>query len=88
MVVCPFSVRNATGYAFGHRNMLSPLKGLFHPAFLACAVSLLAFVVAIFVAHESGDSKSQPRRHMQCMLDETDPLTLINLSTSFVEIEI
>ena len=52
------------------------LKGLFHPAFLARAVSWLAFVVAIFMAHENGD-KQRPakRRHVQEMLDETDPLS-------------
>ena len=36
-------------------------KGLFHPAFLPCAVSWLAFVVAIFMGHEKGDNKGQPR---------------------------
>ena len=42
------------------------LKGLFHPAFLARVVSWLAFVVA----------KQRPakRRHVQGMLDETEPL--------------
>ena len=52
------------------------LKGLFHPAFLARVVSWLAFVVAIFMGHENGD-KQRPakRRHVQGMLDETDPLS-------------
>ena len=51
------------------------LKGLFHPACLAHVVSWFAFVVAIFMAHENGD-KQRPanRRHVQGMLDETDPL--------------
>ena len=37
--------------------------------------SLFAFVLAIFMAHENGD-KQRPvnRRHVQGMLDETDPL--------------
>ena len=51
------------------------LKGLFHPACLARVVSWFAFVVAIFMGHENGD-KQRPakRRHVQGMLDETDPL--------------
>ena len=51
------------------------LKGLFHPACLARVASWFAFVVAIFMAHENGD-KQRPtkRRHVQGMLDETDPL--------------
>ena len=51
------------------------LKGLFHPAYLARVVSWFAFVVAVFMAYENGD-KQRPakRRHMQGMLDETDPL--------------
>ena len=36
------------------------LKDVFDPACLACAVSWLAFVVAIFIGHESGDNKGQP----------------------------
>ena len=56
------------------------LKGLFHPACLARVVSWFAFVVAIFMAHENGD-KQRPtkRRHVQGMLDETDPLKAICL---------
>ena len=51
------------------------LKGLFHPACLARVVSWFAFVVAIFMAHENGDrQRPAKRRHMQGMLDETDPL--------------
>ena len=51
------------------------LKGLFHPACLARVVSWFAFVFAIFMAHENG-GKQRPtrRRHVQGMLDETDPL--------------
>ena len=51
------------------------LKDLFHQAFLARVVSWLAFVLAIFMGHENGD-KQRPakRRHVQGMLDETDPL--------------
>ena len=52
------------------------LKGLFHPACLARVVSWFTFVAAIFLAHENGD-KQRPtkRRHVQGMLDETDPLS-------------
>ena len=39
--------------------MFKHLKGLFHPACLARAVSWLAFVVAIFMAHENDDNKGQ-----------------------------
>ena len=60
-------------------NLAERLKGLFHPAFLARVVSSLAFVVTIFMDHENGDNKRQQRltrrRHVQGMLDETDPLT-------------
>ena len=35
------------------------LKGLYHPACLARAVSWLAFVVAIFMGHENGNNKGQ-----------------------------
>ena len=53
------------------------LKGLFHPACLARVVSWFAFVVAIFMAHENGDKQRlAKRRHVQGMLDETDPLTI------------
>ena len=53
----------------------SVLKSLFHPACLARVVSWFAFVVAIFMAHENGDEQRQAkRRHVQGMLDETDPL--------------
>ena len=60
----------------GRLFTVAPLKGLFHPACLARVVSWNAFVVAIFMAHENGD-KQRPaeRRHVQGMLDETDPLT-------------
>ena len=51
------------------------LKGLFHPAFLARVVSWFPFVVAIFMGHENGDKQRlAKRRHVQGMLDETDPL--------------
>ena len=54
----------------------SLLKGLFHPAFLSRVISSLAFVVAIFMAHQNGDNKGETkRRHVKGMLDETDPLT-------------
>ena len=54
------------------------LKGLFYPASLARVVSWLAFVVAIFMGHEYGE-KQRPakRRHVQGMLDETEPLNSI-----------
>ena len=52
------------------------LKGLFHPACLARVVPWFAFVVAIFMAHENGDKQRLAMgRHVQGMLDETDPLT-------------
>ena len=35
------------------------LKDLCHPAFLAHAVSSLAFVVVIFMGHANGDNKVQ-----------------------------
>ena len=55
--------------------MLSNLKGLFHPACLARVVSWFTFVVAIFMGHENGDKQRLgKRRHVQGMLDETDPL--------------
>ena len=59
-------------------HVIITLKRLFHPACLARVVSWFAFVVAIFMAHENGD-KQRPakRRHVQGMLDETDPLTFI-----------
>ena len=62
---------------------LAKLKGLFHPACLARVVSWFAFVVAIFMAHENGD-KQRPakRRHVQGMLDETDPLKGIDMAIS------
>ena len=59
------------------------LKGLLHPAFLARVVSWFAFVVAIFMGHENGGKqKPTKRRHVQGMLDETDPLTSSNISMS------
>ena len=52
------------------------LKGLSHPAFLARVVSRFPFVVAIFMGHENGGKQRlAKRRHVQGMLDETDPLT-------------
>ena len=51
------------------------LKGLFHPAFLARVISWFPFVVAIFMGHENGGKQRlAKRRHVQGMLDETDPL--------------
>ena len=38
------------------------LKGLFHPACLARVVSWFAFVVTIFMAHESVDKQRPVRR--------------------------
>ena len=40
-------------------RFIGTLKGLFHPACLARAISWLAFVVAIFMGHENGDNKGQ-----------------------------
>ena len=59
------------------------LKGLFHPTCLARVISWFAFVVAIFMGREN-DGKQRPtkRRHMQGMLDETDPLNLRILNHS------
>ena len=37
------------------------LKGVFHPAYLARAVSWFAFVVVIFMGHENCENKGQPR---------------------------
>ena len=56
--------------------MVQVLKGLFHPACLVRVVFWFAFVVAIFMGHENGE-KQRPvrRRHVQGMLDETDPLS-------------
>ena len=57
------------------------LKGLFHPACLARVVSWFAFVVTIFMAHENGDKqRSAKRRHVQGMLDETDPLKMLDFT--------
>ena len=39
----------------------SDLKALIQPAYLARVASWLAFVVTIFMAHENGDNKDQPR---------------------------
>ena len=40
-------------------------------------VALLAFVVAVFMAHENGDKQRlAKRRNVQGMLDETDPFIL------------
>ena len=53
------------------------LKALFHPACLARVVSWFAFVVTIFMAHENGDKQRETKsRHVQGMLDETEPLRL------------
>ena len=55
-----------------------PLKGLFHPAYLARVVSWFAFVVAIFMAHENGEKQRLGKRlHVKGMLDETDLLTVL-----------
>ena len=49
----------------------------FHPACLARVVSWFSFVAAIFIAHENGDEQRQAkRRHVQGMLDKTDPLRI------------
>ena len=40
---------------------LISLKGLFHSACLARVVSWFPLVVAIYMAHENGDNKDQPR---------------------------
>ena len=52
---------------------ISMLKGLFHPAILARVVSSLGLplFVAIFIGHEG--RPREKRRHVQGMLDETDP---------------
>ena len=56
------------------------LKGLFHPAFLARVVSWFPFVVAIFMGHENGGKQRlAKRRHVQGMLDETDPLKQLRI---------
>ena len=64
------------------RTVLSKaLKGLFHPACLARVDSWFAFVAAIFMGHENGDEQRATKsRHVQGMLDETDPLTSISFS--------
>ena len=50
-------------------------KGLFHPACLARVVSWFASVFAIFMGHENGSKQILvKRRHVQGMLDETNPL--------------
>ena len=59
------------------------LKGLFHPACFARAVFSLAFVILIFIGHESGDNNGQPRRDRnRAGLDDTNPLSIL-LSTVF-----
>ena len=61
----------------GNMKKMLLLKGLFHPAFLARVVSWFAFVVAIFMAHDTGDiQRPTKRRQMQEMLGETDPLSM------------
>ena len=53
------------------------LNGLFHPACLARVTSWFAFVFVIFIGHENGDKQRPVKgRHVQRMLDETDPLEL------------
>ena len=60
-----------------------PLKALFHPACLARVVSWFAFVVAIFMAHENGDKQRETKsRHVQGMLDETEPLIISQFNSS------
>ena len=44
-----------------HRIGFKSLKALIQPAYLARVTSWLAFVVAIFMVHENGDNKGQPR---------------------------
>ena len=59
-----------------NKLVLACLKGLFYPACLARVVSWFASVVAIFMGHENDEKKrSAKRRHVQGMLDKTDPLT-------------
>ena len=41
-----------------HLSHEKSLKGLFHPAYLAHAVFLFAFVFATFMAHENGGKPS------------------------------
>ena len=63
------------------------LKGMFHPAVLARVVSWFPFVVAIFMGHENGGKQGlAKRRHVQGMLDETDPLSLSSHVVMPVEI--
>ena len=62
-------------------NTSAKLKGLFHPAFLARVVSWFPFVVAIFMGHENGGKQRlAKRRHVQGMLDETDPFKTLTSS--------
>ena len=51
---------NALGMNLGNCR-ISLLKALIQPAYLARVASWLAFVVAIFMVHENGDNKGQPR---------------------------
>ena len=44
-------------------KLASIIKGLFHPGCIARAVSWVAIVIAIFVAHENGDNKSQLKNY-------------------------
>ena len=71
-------------------NIFIDLKGLFHPACRARVVSWFAFVVAIFMGHENGDKQRlAKRRHVQGMLDKTDPLmTAVTLDSNPVIIRI
>ena len=43
------------------RRAVEVVKIFFHPAFLASAVSFLAFVVAIFMGYENSNNKGRPR---------------------------
>ena len=55
------------------------LRGLFRPACLARVVSWFAIVVAIFMAHESGDKRGPAGgRRVRGVLDEADPLSHFN----------
>ena len=65
--------------ALSNRIPKESLKALFHPACLARVVSWFAFVVAIFMGHENGDKQRETKsRHVQGMLDETEPLKIRN----------
>ena len=65
---------------FGLRHIKGKiLGGLFRPACLARVVSWFAIVVAIFMAHESGDKRGPAGgRRVRGVLDEADPLSHFN----------